>query len=47
MDKQHLFYLVYSRTKNKHPEWSDSRVRATSIWVVKKKVQKWARKMMH
>lgn len=36
MDKYHLFYIVYGKTKNKYPKWSSRRVRSTALWYMKK-----------
>jgi len=36
MNKQKVFYIIYDRTKTKHPEWSNRRVRATTLWILKK-----------
>lgn len=32
-----LFYLIYRRISNKHPTWSPKRMRATTIWCLKRR----------
>ena len=36
MNKNKVFYIIYRNVSNKHPSWSNKRVRATTVWCLKK-----------
>ena len=34
-----VFRIIYSNIKKKHPDWSQRRISATTVWALRKKIK--------